>query len=94
MMSSWRTIRTLYVPSAKGIQGFATYPLSRVIAFSERYRLQEKKEKKEKKKMFGPNVFGLFVGRVGGFFQEGRPDSRAWSRNALGGCQRAIHTIY
>ena len=55
---------------------------------------KERKKKKEKKKIFGPNVFGLFVGREGGFFQEGRPDSRAWSRNVLGGCQRAIHTIY
>ena len=40
----------LYVPSAKGMQGFATYPLSHVIVFPERFKMLQSKEKEKKKK--------------------------------------------
>ena len=40
----------LYVPSAKGMQGFATYPLSHVIVFSERFKKLQSKEKRKKEK--------------------------------------------
>ena len=40
----------LYVPSAKGMQGFATYPLSHVIVFPERFKCCKAKKKKRKEK--------------------------------------------
>ena len=88
----------LNVPSAKGMQGFATYPLSHVIVFPERSNAAKqikRKAKEKRKKIACPDVSGLFAGWVGGFFsKEGRPDSGAWSRNVRGGCQRTIHAIY
>ena len=78
MMISWRTIMVLYVPSAKGMQGFATYPLSHVIVFPEHLKMLKAKKKrkekeKEKTKIACPDVSGLFAGWVGGFFQGGAP---------------------
>ena len=91
----------LYVPSAKGMQGFATYPLSHVIVFPERRKMLQSKEKKRKKSKIKKEKDSLpgrvrVVCWVGGriFSKEGRPDSGAWSRNVRGGCQRTIHAIY
>ena len=65
----------LNVPSAKGMQGFATYPLSHVIVFPEPpcCKAKKRKEKKEKKRRACPDVSGLSAGWVGGFFPRRAP---------------------
>ena len=62
------------VPSAKGMQGFATYPLSHVIVFPEHQccKAKKRKEKERKEKKSLPGRVRV-VCRVGGriFSKEG-----------------------
>ena len=65
----------LNVPSAKGMQGFATYPLSHVIVFPEppccKAKKRKEKERKERKEELARTCPGCLQGGWEDFSKEG-----------------------